>query len=100
MGKKNIMITSDFLVARPSAVSGVARFFDFAGAFDTYNESRTPDEADANAMYADWTVVGDAIRSAVCHLTTKDEAGKKKVAKKAAKKANQEADKEADKEAA
>jgi hypothetical protein len=73
MGKKSI--SSDFLIARPSAVSGVARFFDFAGAFDAYNESRSIDEADAHAMYADWAVVGDSILSALsaaCRLKAGD----------------------------
>jgi hypothetical protein len=73
MGNKN-NIASDFLVGRPSALSGVARFFDFAGAFDAYNGSPTPDEADVNAMYADWAVVGDSIRSAACHLKAEDTA--------------------------
>ena len=62
-------IASDFLVARPSALSGIARFFDFAGAFDAYNGSPTPEEADVNAIYADWSVVGDSIRSTACHLS-------------------------------
>ncbi len=75
MGKK--MISSDFLFARPSAVSGVARFFDFSGTFDAYNNSATPDEADAKAMYADWAVVGDSIRSAACSVKAEDEAEKK-----------------------
>jgi len=69
MGKKNI--SSDFLVARPSAVSGIARFFDFGATFDEYNSSRTTDEADANSMYADWAVVGDSIRSAACRFKAK-----------------------------
>jgi hypothetical protein len=60
--------SSDFLFAQPSKVSGLARFFDFAGAFDAYNGSATPDEADAKAMHSDWAVVGDSIRSAACHL--------------------------------
>jgi hypothetical protein len=68
MGNKN-NIASDFLIARPSALSGVARFFDFAAAFDAYNGSHTPDEADVNALHADWSVVGESIRSAACHLS-------------------------------
>jgi hypothetical protein len=68
MGKKNI--SSDFLIARPSAVSGLARFLDFAGAFDAYNASRSTDEADVRAMYADWLMVGDSIRSVACRLKT------------------------------
>jgi hypothetical protein len=55
--------TSDFLLARPSALFGQARFFDFGGSFDEYNSSDSPDEADAMAMYADWAAVGDTIES-------------------------------------
>jgi hypothetical protein len=55
----------DFLFARPSAVSGVARFFDFGGFFDTYNVSADESEADAKATYVDWVCVGDSVRSAV-----------------------------------
>jgi len=72
MGEKNI--SSDFLVARPSAVSGIARFFDFGATFDEYNSSRTTEEADSNSMYADWAVVGDSIRSAACRFRAKDDA--------------------------
>jgi hypothetical protein len=53
--------TSDFLFARPAPVFGLARFFDLSGSFDDYNSSESPDEADAKAMYADWSVVGDSL---------------------------------------
>jgi hypothetical protein len=55
---------ADFLFARPSAVAGVARFFDFGGFFDAYNVSADEAEADAKAMYVDWVCVGDSVRSA------------------------------------
>jgi hypothetical protein len=61
--KKNLQ--ADFLFARPSAASGLARFFDFSGTFDAYNHSDTPDEADAKAMFADWRVVGDSLGSVI-----------------------------------
>lgn len=54
-------IQADFLFARPSVASGLARLFDFSGRFDEYNHSETPDEADAKAMFADWAVVGDSL---------------------------------------
>jgi hypothetical protein len=31
------------------------------GVFDPYNESRSTEEADARAMYADWRIVGQDI---------------------------------------
>ncbi len=48
----------------PSFWSGVARLVDLWGVFDGYNESRTPAEADARAMYADWAVTGGDISDA------------------------------------
>jgi len=58
-------MTADFLFARPSAASGLARFFDFSGSYDAYNHSETADEADAKAMFADWAVVGDSLHSVI-----------------------------------
>ena len=55
---------ADYLFATPSALSGIARFFDFAGTYDTYNVSATEAEADAKATYLDWICVGDALRAA------------------------------------
>jgi len=60
--------TSDFLFARPSTLSGVARLFDFAGTFDAYNTSATTDEADAKALHADWVAVGDDIESSMAKM--------------------------------
>lgn len=63
---------SDFHFARPSALFGQARFFDFSGSFDEYDSSDTPDEADAKAMYADWAAVGDTINIVISeHLEKK-----------------------------
>ena len=55
MGNK---ITTDFLFARPSFSSGIARLFDFWGLYDLYNVSPSTVEADARAMYSDWRIVG------------------------------------------
>ncbi len=66
-------LSSDFLFARPSALFGQARFFDFSGSFDEYNSSDTPDEADAKSMYADWAAVGDTINTVISeHLEKSD----------------------------
>jgi hypothetical protein len=53
---------SDFLFAAPSFTEGAARLFDFGGTLQEYNTSRTPEEADALAAYADWAAVGNLIR--------------------------------------
>ena len=60
-------VKSDFLFAQPSFASGAARVLDLWGQFDVYNVSATPTEADANAIAADWFVVGQDILDAVEH---------------------------------
>lgn len=57
--------TSEFLFARPSFWSGVARTLDLGGVFDDYNYSASAAEAEARAMRADWTAVGNDLRRAM-----------------------------------
>ena len=64
-------LQTDFLFARPSFLSGVARILDLFGVFDSYNLSRTPEEADARAMYSDWRIVGQDIFDASDTFGTK-----------------------------
>ena len=58
-------IKSDFLVASPSFASGVGRLLDWYGLYDLYNISRSPQEADAKAMFADWRIVGQDLNDAM-----------------------------------
>jgi hypothetical protein len=58
-------VRSDFLVAQPSALSGIAKIASPLGAFDGYNFSRSPEAADANAIAADWRIVGNDLRNAM-----------------------------------
>jgi len=58
-------IPSDFLVATPSLASGVARLVDFGCAFDAYNHSATPQEADFRATLSDWINAGFDIAEAI-----------------------------------
>jgi hypothetical protein len=58
MGSHDLLIKSDFLFAQPGFLYGLSRFFDFAGAFDSYNRSLTEIEADARATFADWHITG------------------------------------------
>ncbi len=62
MGKK---INTDFLVASPSFVSGCARLFDWGAQYDSYNFSQNVEEADAKAIFSDWSSVGDDIVEAM-----------------------------------
>ena len=56
---------TDFLFVSPSPWLGFARLLDIAGTFDRYNVSRTPEEADARAMYSDWRMVGEDLADAI-----------------------------------
>lgn len=56
---------SDFLFARPSFFEGMGRIIDFGGTLTAFNISRTPEEADARALFEDWRVVGNDLRLAV-----------------------------------
>jgi hypothetical protein len=60
MGK----LSSEFLVARPSFLEGVARILDFAGFMTEYNRSRTSEEADLHALRTDWAILGEDMRAA------------------------------------
>lgn len=53
---------SDFLFAKPSFISGIARLFDFAGTLNTYNESPDEETADIRAFQEDWKAIGDDMR--------------------------------------
>jgi len=56
--------SSDFLFARPSVVYGIGRLLDLGAFLDLYNESLTPAMADALALYSDWNIIGNDMRSA------------------------------------
>lgn len=56
---------SDFLFARPSFFSGIARLFDLAGTLNVYNVSPDGDTADIRAFREDWKAIGDDMRIAL-----------------------------------
>ncbi|MBI4257014.1 hypothetical protein HY626_03100 [Candidatus Uhrbacteria bacterium] len=59
------IFVSNYLFARPSFFEGFSRTLDLTGNFDSYNESRTPEEADIRATVNDWRMVGQDISSAI-----------------------------------
>ena len=61
----NASAQTDFLFARPSFGSGVARALDLCGTFDAYNVSASETEADALAIASDWLVVGKDMGDAI-----------------------------------
>lgn len=64
-----------FLMADPSILFGAARVVDLFGQFDQYNLGRTGGEADARALMADWTIVGDDLLEAIAAARQMIEAG-------------------------
>jgi hypothetical protein len=54
-----------FPFANPSFLNGVAHVFDFEGRFTTYNDSLNGEEADAKAIYCDWSIVGQSLCDAM-----------------------------------
>lgn len=55
---------SHYLFGKSSALFGAARILDLGGTFNSYNTSRTPQEADARAIFGDWLTVGGDLRTA------------------------------------
>ena len=58
---------TDLLYARPSVLEGIARLMDFSGSLNTYNLSRTPEEADRLALASDWYAVGQDLERAIAN---------------------------------
>jgi hypothetical protein len=62
---------TDFLFARPSFGSGVARALDLSGQFDAYNISTSEAEADQRAIASDWLAIGKDLGEALEQAETK-----------------------------
>jgi hypothetical protein len=60
---------SNFLFATPTFTRGLSRTIDFWGTADVYNVSKSPETADAMAMWADWKDCGADLVEAVRLLT-------------------------------
>lgn len=56
---------SGFLFAQPSFLGGVASVIDLGGTLVEYNESLSPEQADALALWADWWAIGDDFRDVI-----------------------------------
>lgn len=56
---------SDFLVARPSVIEGMARIWDFGNTLNEYNNSPSDEIADEIALRMDWEAVGYYLRNAM-----------------------------------
>jgi hypothetical protein len=58
-------MSSTFLFAENSFLTGLARTLDLGAQFDSYNESITPEQADAIALLVDWVMVGGDLQVAI-----------------------------------
>ncbi len=56
---------TDFLIARASFLGGAARALDLGNTLTEFNQSLTPQQANATAMRMDWEMVGKALREAM-----------------------------------
>ncbi len=63
--RKPSRMRTDFLFATPTFLSGVASVFDLFGSLDWYNHSRTGKEADTEALYSDYRMIGQDIEDAI-----------------------------------
>ena len=56
---------TDYLFAQPSFLTGWGRLIDLFGLLTVYNDSLPDADADAQAIYADWCVVGSDLNDAM-----------------------------------
>ncbi len=56
---------TDFLVAKPSFLSGLARALDIGATLPSYNISKTASEADIKALRSDWENVGQDLSHSI-----------------------------------
>jgi hypothetical protein len=66
------MDNSDFLFARPSFIEGMARVLDMGCTLNTYNDSRTPEEADEKAFKSDFISVFKDLKNSIGHYEQKE----------------------------
>jgi hypothetical protein len=59
---------TDFLYAKPSALSGAARTLDLWALFDSYNSSLNGEQADTLALWLDWHMAGKDLWAAYDRL--------------------------------
>jgi hypothetical protein len=61
MGKYKLNDDTCFLFADSNLITGMATALDLGGTLIIYNNSRTPEEADARALASDWKITGKDI---------------------------------------
>jgi len=61
-------MSSDFLFAEGSFLSGMGRVISPFGPPEPYNFSATPEAADGQAMFIDWSMVGQDLAVAIAEF--------------------------------
>ncbi len=61
---------SGFLFATPTFISGMGAVLDLGGTMAIFNESLTPEAADALALANDWSMFGQDMRYAMTRFVT------------------------------
>jgi hypothetical protein len=56
---------TDMLYAVPSFLGGMATTLDMGSTLSVYNESESPELADARALASDWCAVGEDMSTAI-----------------------------------
>jgi hypothetical protein len=73
--KGDIIYMTDFLFARPSILEGIGRNIDLFGILNTYNFSRTGEEADLKALRNDWQALYNdlykAYEDTICQIESR-----------------------------
>lgn len=64
MGNKKSYKT-DFLFSKSSFLQGMGSAIAIGGNYHSFNSSKTPQQADAEALRSDWGVIGNDIRKAM-----------------------------------
>lgn len=59
---------TDFLFPNPSFLKGMGTVMNLRGNYYSWNQSNTPEEADARGLKCDWAIIGEDIRSAFAQL--------------------------------
>ncbi len=52
------------LFAEPTFLRGLAKVLDLGNTLDYYNSSESPEQADVDALRADWNIIGQDLRDA------------------------------------
>ncbi len=63
-----VPVPTDFFLARPSALSGIARLLDLGATYDILPRFEPAQVIDAQAIFSDWSMVGQDLRDAAKQL--------------------------------